>query len=126
GLRRRRIEFARTAACGAPAGRVGAALVLATAAASLLAGCVGVPLGIAAAHLLLPLLEPWSARHHGPLVLAPDALFAAPLLAVLAALAAAAPSIARVVRETGDVRPSRELAPSVPSMRRAWLGIVLF
>jgi hypothetical protein len=123
GLRRRTLEFARVAACGARAEHIGLALALATAGAALCASFVGVPLGIGAAYALLPLVETRTGREFGALALDWNAVSAAPLLGVLAALAAAAPSIVHIVRGGHDVR---DLAPRTPSARRVWCGLALF
>jgi hypothetical protein len=126
GLRRRTLDFARLAACGARAGHIGAALALATAGAGLCAALVGAPLGIGAAYASLPLVEAWTEREHGALVIAWGAVLAAPLLGVFAALAAAGPSIVRVVREVQSLRGVGDRAPRAPSARGAWFGSAVF
>lgn len=126
GMRRRLLEFGRLAACGASAIDIGAALTLTTATAALGASLVGVLLGIVAAHALLPLVEAWTDRQHGVLVIAWSAVLAAPLLGVLAAIAAAVPAIAGVVRAVRDVGSARDRAPRPPRPGRALLGVALF
>lgn len=104
GLARREQELARVAACGARGRTLALALALATAGIALAGAGLGVGLGAAAAALLLPVVDAWTGRDNGALEFAPSAFALAPALGLVAALAAAAPSIVRVARAAGTVR----------------------